>query len=57
MIACHGEPTLGEILSDPVIEAVMEADGSIPVKSRPCCAASTQRGWRMHKVSALCTGG
>lgn len=30
MIACHGEPTLDEILSDPVIEAVMAADGVDP---------------------------
>ena len=24
---CHREPTLNEILSDPVVRAVMEADG------------------------------
>ncbi|MEA3026953.1 MAG: hypothetical protein QOF91_2238 [Alphaproteobacteria bacterium] len=30
MITCHDEPTLDEILSDPVIEAVMEADGVDP---------------------------
>ena len=30
MIGCHDEPTLEEILSDPVIEAVMEADGVDP---------------------------
>jgi|tagenome__1003787_1003787.scaffolds.fasta_scaffold20117898_2 hypothetical protein len=27
MITCHEEPTLDEMLSDPVIEAVMAADG------------------------------
>ena len=30
MIACHREPTLAEILSDPVIEAAMAADGVDP---------------------------
>ena len=30
MITCHEEPTLDEMLSDPVIEAVMEADGVDP---------------------------
>ena len=30
MITCHEEPTLDEILSDPVIEAVMAADGVDP---------------------------
>jgi hypothetical protein len=30
MITCHEEPTLDEMLSDPVIEAVMAADGVDP---------------------------
>ena len=30
MIACHREPTLAEILADPVIEAAMAADGVVP---------------------------
>ena len=30
MIACHREPTLAEILSDPVIQAGMAADGVDP---------------------------
>ena len=32
MITCHEEPTLDELLSDPVIEAVMDADGVEPAE-------------------------
>jgi len=27
---CHREPTLGDILSEPIVEAVMQADGVDP---------------------------
>jgi hypothetical protein len=30
MIACHREPTLAEMLSDPVIQSAMAADGVDP---------------------------
>ena len=34
---CHREPTLDEILSEPIIRAVMEADGVDRTSSRRCC--------------------
>ena len=32
MITCHREPTLAETLSDPLIQAVMTADGVQPTE-------------------------
>jgi hypothetical protein len=32
---CHREPTLTEILSDPIVRALMEADGINPQELEP----------------------
>ena len=59
MIVWYREPTLNEMLSDPLIELVMRADGVDPDALRPelCAVARELKSARGAAVTAECVCG
>jgi len=60
MILWHREPTLNEMLSDPLIRLVMRADGVDPEKLRPqldAVARSLVRPPSLPSTAELCCAG
>jgi hypothetical protein len=54
MITCHREPTLVEALSDPLIQAVMAADGVQPTEIEDIMQSIFQKpNKRRRRLAAL----
>jgi hypothetical protein len=54
MITCHREPTLAESLSDPLIQAVMAADGVQPTEIEDIMQSIFQNASkRRRRIAAL----